>query len=358
MSDKIKKILISAGGMVIIMLLLIGPIRHIVKNHPYEYVYFNELEGGIENAYGNYEMDYYYHSTREASEWVMANAEPKADGSKIRVATWHTASVEYFFRNDTSKFAVTFARWYEKGNVDWDYAIFTITGMAPEQLKNPKAFPPINCVKTIDVDGKPICIILKREDKNDLLGFQYKQKNSVDTAIYYFKNALAYDPYNITALSNITESYFNLAQTRQNRLYLDTAKIYIDQTLSFLPKYEPANYFMAHYYMMNGDFDGAIKCCRFIIDSANFKFKAAYSLMCNCYLQKNDLKNAQKSIEALIEIDQLDNQAVQQLIAIYMAQGKDERGAYRKLYKKCAESLDSRGKKDQAKTYWDAYHKI
>ena len=107
-----KGIIVNVAAVVVLLALLIGPIRHIVANHPYEYVYFNELAGGIDKAYGNYEMDYYYHSTREASEWIIANAEPNADGSKIKVGTWHAASVHYFFRKDTAKFAPLFCRWY------------------------------------------------------------------------------------------------------------------------------------------------------------------------------------------------------------------------------------------------------
>ena len=72
-----KGIIVNIASVVVLAVLLIGPIRHIIHNHPYEYVYFNELEGGIDKAYGNYEMDYYYHSTREASEWIIANAEPQ-----------------------------------------------------------------------------------------------------------------------------------------------------------------------------------------------------------------------------------------------------------------------------------------
>ena len=87
----------------------------------------------MNKAYGNYEMDYYYHSTREASEWVLANAKKSGmeTGKKIKVATWHTASVNYLFRKDTADFQVVFSRWYERGNNDWDYAIFTITGIMP-----------------------------------------------------------------------------------------------------------------------------------------------------------------------------------------------------------------------------------
>lgn len=345
-----KPVMVNIGAVVVLLALLIGPIRHIVANHPYEYVYFNELAGGIDKAYGNYELDYYYHSTREASEWIIANAEPNADGSKIKVATWHLASVAYFFRNDTAKFQPLFCRWYEKGNNDWDYAIFTVTGMAPEQITNAGAFPPPDCVHTINVDGKPICIILKRQSKDDFIGNQYKSKNQADSAILCFQKALQINPYNEAALNNIIECYFMKGQ-------LDSAKMYIDQELSFLPKYETGNYFLAHYYMTKGDMDNAIKTCKYIID-CNFKFTGAYHLMCNIYLRQNDIVNAEKTLLKLIDVDQLDDAGVQQLIQIYKAEGLDDRGAYRKLYKKMATSLDKRDKKKEAQTYWDLYHQL
>jgi DNA-binding SARP family transcriptional activator len=345
-----KGIMVNIAAVVVLLALLIGPIRHIIANHPYEYVYFNELAGDMDKAYGNYEMDYYYHSTREASEWIIANAEPNADGSKIIVATWHTASVNYFLRKDTARFITSFSRWYEKGNNNWDYAIFTITGMAPEQIKNAGAFPPPDCIKTIDVDGKPICLILKRQSKIDMLGNQYKSKNQADSAILCFKEALAINPYNEAALNNIIECYLMRGQ-------LDSAKTYIDQELSFLPKYETANYFLAHYYMTKGEMDKAIETCKFIID-CNFKFTSAYHLMCNIYLRQNDIKNAEKALSQLIDHDQLDNAGVQQLINIYKADGLDDRGAYRKLYKKMAKSLESRGKKEEAQIYWDLYKQL
>lgn len=345
-----KGIIVNIASVILLLVLLIGPIRHIIANHPYEYVYFNELAGGMDKVYGNYEMDYYYHSTREASEWIIANAEPNADGSKIKVATWHIASVNYFFRNDTARFVPLFCRWYEKGNNDWDYAIFTITGIAPEQIKHATAFPPVDCIKTIDVDGKPICLILKRQSKVDMLGNQYKSKNQVDSAIICFKEALAINLYNEAALNNIIECYLMKGQ-------LDSAKTYIDHELTFLPKYETANYFLAHYYMTKGEMDKAIETCKFIID-CNFKFTSAYHLMCNIYLRQNDIKNAEKTLGQLIDHDQLDNAGVLQLINIYKADGMDDRSAYRKLYKKIAKSLENRGKKKEAQTYWDLYKQL
>jgi hypothetical protein len=41
--------------------------------HPYEYVYFNELTGGLKGSVGKFDNDYWGASTREAVEWVKKN---------------------------------------------------------------------------------------------------------------------------------------------------------------------------------------------------------------------------------------------------------------------------------------------
>ena len=126
-----------------------------------------------------YELDYYYHSSREICEWVLDNAEqPEDSNEKIKVVSWHPVSLAHYFRKDTTRFSTGFVRWYEKGNSDWDYAVFTITGMAPEQLTNSAIFPPPNTVYTVKVDDVPIAIVLKRQDKSDLLDININKSNN------------------------------------------------------------------------------------------------------------------------------------------------------------------------------------
>lgn len=52
--------LVLGGG-----LLVARPVADMVRLHPYEYIYFNELIGGLPGAYGNYDTDYYGSSYRE-----------------------------------------------------------------------------------------------------------------------------------------------------------------------------------------------------------------------------------------------------------------------------------------------------
>lgn len=324
--------------------MLILPIIHIAKNHPYEYVYFNELAGGAGNAWGNYEMDYYYHSTREAAEWIIENADKSEinTNDKIRVATWHAPSVQNYFRNDTNDFKVVFARWYQKGDVDWDYAIFTVTGMSPEYL-NSNAFPPKNTVHTINVDGKPICLVLKRSSKDDYEASLLKKDNKFDSAIVLYNKALDIDPINETALLNMSEIYLIKGMP-------DSSIYYINRFFEFDPKDDNANYFLAYAYMMKNDPQKAVDICEEILKH-NHKYAGAYNILKDIYLRQNNIFGAEQVILRMIDAEQLDNTVVQQWVAIKRAQGLDEISAYKKLYAAIIDSYEKRGKKKEAQMY-------
>ncbi len=352
--NKYAKIALTALPLV----LLINPFVHIIKNHPYEYVYFNELVGGVKKVYGNYEMDYYYHSTREASEWIKANAEKK-DG-KIMVATWHPASVNYYFRKDTNHFSVGFTRWYERGNVDWDYAIFVITGISPS-LQKSNFFPPKNTVHTIDVDGKPICLILKRTDKSDMIGHQIKERLDsnmhqltsyypYDTALFHLKKAVELDPTNEAAAFNAIEIYLNT-----NRA--DSAKIYIDKMMNLDPRSEISHAYLINYYTQKNELDLALQTCD-ILKTINPTSLQAHLIASQLYMRKGLLAGAENELMALVEIGQANDYVAQQLVRIYQMQGMSEHEAVKKLYMVLAEGYKNRGREDLYLEYMQAYERM
>jgi hypothetical protein len=62
----------------------------IAQLHPYEYVYYNTLVGGVAGAYREYELDYWAISYREAMEGVNRLAAP---GAAVEVAgPWLSAA--------------------------------------------------------------------------------------------------------------------------------------------------------------------------------------------------------------------------------------------------------------------------
>ena len=220
LAEKMKNKQLKLAFIALPFVLLAEPAIHMIRNHPYEYVYFNPLAGGINHVYGNYEMDYYYHSTREAAEWIRLHADKTGleTGEKIIVGSWHPASVAYFLRHDTARFQTTFTRWRERSSEDWDYAVFPITGMAPQIIKSAQ-FPPSNTVHTIQVDGKPICLILRRNDKSahqaallyeKAKDTQLAAEERIDfylQAMAKYKQALDADPYDEFALNDLCAIY-------------------------------------------------------------------------------------------------------------------------------------------------------
>lgn len=342
----IKIVVIASFG-----ILCINPIAHYIRNHPYEYVYFNTLSGGMNKAYGNYELDYYYHSLREASEWVKENAKKDklTKGDKIVVGCWHLKPINYYFRHDTNKFQTSFIRYYERGESDWDYAIVCNTGVSPEQIQN-GTFPPKNTVFEIKVDGKPICIVLKREDKSDLMGFELKSNGKLDEAVPFFQTAIQKDPKNETALINLSEIYL-----RKN--ISDSVEILTNQILKFNPKSENANYFKAYALFAQNKDNEALTICEKII-KYNYKYQGSYSLAANIKLKQNDLYAAEGYLNGLIDIDRFDQQIMQQLLSIYQAYGLDERNSYVKLYSTLAEHYKKAGNKKAAQEYENAIQQI
>lgn len=60
--------------------------REMIALHPYEYVYFNRLEGGLPGASTQFETDYWGASYQEGLAWVVKNVHP-SDGRRVRLSS-------------------------------------------------------------------------------------------------------------------------------------------------------------------------------------------------------------------------------------------------------------------------------
>ncbi len=320
------------------LLLLVPPALHTVRNHPYEYVYFNELAGGVEQAYGHYELDYYYHSMREATEWVLANAEPRADGSKTLIGSWHLESTRYFMRHDTARFDTRFVRWGQRYEYDWDYLVFPITGISGEQLLSAN-FPPRDCVHTIDVDGCPIALVLQRQDKSDLYAMQQLKAGNADSAIVLFHQALAVNPDNETALANMANICL---QTQQ----YDSAIAYCNHMAELDANNPQSNQLLAQAYLLSGRNDEANALLNKVKARGQDAF--AFSLAAQMRAQQGDINGALNEIIAMLDHGLMDDYGLQLYVQIRMSQGTDQRTAMFNFYNAYANGLEKQGDKKGA----------
>ncbi|OQA62325.1 MAG: hypothetical protein BWY38_03296 [Ignavibacteria bacterium ADurb.Bin266] len=133
--------------------------------------------------------------------------------------------------------------------------------------------------------------------------------------------------------------------------------MYMDQFMKIDPYNESVNYFLAYYFLQKGDADQALSTCKKIL-KYNFKFGGAYILASQIYIQKNEIKKAEKMLLEMMEHNVMNNEGVSLLIRIYQAQGMDERAAYKKLYKKFAEKYEKDGDEENYELYYKLYRKM
>lgn len=92
--------------------------REMVRLHPYQYIYYNSLVGGLKGAYGKYEIDYWGAGFKEAVLWF--NKHIYKDGKSYAIATdGNRYSLIPYFKKNTSitfnpvaaNYMFTFTRW-------------------------------------------------------------------------------------------------------------------------------------------------------------------------------------------------------------------------------------------------------
>lgn len=191
--------------------LLALPVAHAFRNHPNEYVYFNEFAGGLKKSYGNYETDYYFNSLKESSDWFRKNILPTLPKDTPTIVVTQASSImDYYFRKDT-QIMVCYSRYYEKYSKDWDYAILGNVYIGSHQLKS-GLFPPAGLLYAPTVDGYPMSCVLKRETKAELEGFQLEKKQKYGEAIPIFREYCETHPQNEEVWSHLGKLYYLTGQ--------------------------------------------------------------------------------------------------------------------------------------------------
>lgn len=273
---------------------LVHPIRFMIVNHPFEYIYFNEIMGSVKNAYGRFENDYYLNSLRQGSEWLIENILPDVPaGKKIRVAT--NASVNYYFRHHTDRVATQYTRYYDRGSYDWDYAIYFCNYIDPYQLKN-NIWPPYKTVHTIEVDHVPICAVVKRESKKDYEGLQLLDQKNYATAIPMLEEVIRKEPYNEIVMLRLAEAYIQINQ-------YDNAQRIINKCLGIYPDYDKALNLKGIAFMQQEQYNEAISTFIYIVTKVNYRFVTSYHNLALIYLRKNDPETAKSYLRKALDVN-------------------------------------------------------
>mgnify|MGYP000138540128 CR=1 FL=1 len=152
-------------GYAMVLGLMASPMYWLVSSHPNQYTYFNEIAGGIDNAYGNYETDYWMNSTTEAADWAIENIPEIKAGKPVKIATQAYLPVHYRLQK-YKNVKVVYTRYHERAKQDWDYGIY-ISRFANKGVLKQDAWPAGNEVlHTIYAGNTPLCMVTKRSETN------------------------------------------------------------------------------------------------------------------------------------------------------------------------------------------------
>ena len=144
----------------LILIMLADPIKWMIKNHPHQYVYFNQSISGLDGAFSNYDTDYWGNSLRLGAEWLGRYIKDQGiQGPVIVSADGSIVQTAYYLRRDLGDQYVPF-------NLDlhrehwWDYGLVLSRNWRKKDLLS-GAWPPPGTIHEIKADNVTLCAVVK-----------------------------------------------------------------------------------------------------------------------------------------------------------------------------------------------------
>jgi tetratricopeptide (TPR) repeat protein len=317
--ESISKVKYSGFGMVLLIgLLSIHPVKFMALNHRYSYIYYNQLVGGLNGAYGNYETDYYYVSQTEASEWLLNYLKVKKDTGVIKIKS--TYSVNWQFRNHPET-ETSYFRWEERSMSDWDYAIVANRYISPFQLKN-SIWPPDNSIHIIYAEKIPVCAVIERKSKDDLKGYNALISGRNEEAIGFFEKALQVD-------RRDEMIFYNFAIALYNRGYYQKSDSLLRMGLQINPDFETILMYLGNIARSQNRIDDAISFYERVI-KVNRKYFEAYVGLAELVGGK-DLMKAREELRTCLKMNPAFKPAIVALADTYRISDPDIARKYDEL---------------------------
>ncbi len=278
----------------VIALVAIGmislPAIWMVKNHPNEVVYFNELVGGTKGAYGNYELDYYSNSCRKAAEWI-AQQEP-TDTIVVAINN-EPLTAAYYAQRINPNIQFQWVREYEEGRPFWDYAIYTSRTYSKNELLN-GGFPPKGTVYKVEADGIPLAVVVKRDVYYMPLGYKAFESNQFDSAVYYFTQAADWNPMDEEAFRMKGKALFAAQQP-------DSAIVALNKAIEIFPENYTAICDLGLVYAnAKNDLDKALSCFK-KANELKYNYTDAYFYSAKVEFARNNISGGIKFLENAVK---------------------------------------------------------
>lgn len=274
-----------------------------VRNHPYQYMYFNEMVGGIKGAQGKYELDYWNQTPRAAMEWIAQN-KPELFKGKTPVKSNNPVETLKTFVPGSDSMMYRWTREYEWTKTDWEYAIFTHRTLNYNQIVG-GYWPPAGTLYTVDVAGVPVCAVIERPSMYGWKGHAALEAKNLDSAVYYFNKALELEPLEEEYYRGLGSAY------RMKGRFADAAAAY-NKALEIRDGNYEAYFALGDIYYNQAIMDAnnideakLVKAEQYFREAVSYKqnYSGAYFYLGSLALNRNDLTSAMESYRTLISVN-------------------------------------------------------
>lgn len=134
----------------LVILVALPGIITITNLHPNEYLYFNQLAGGIPGAFREFELDYWINSYRQAIDYVNEIAPEGA----VVAAYYGKGNIQNYIRDDLEN------AWLGKGDLGETDFLIVSTNLNYDQQFQAK-YPQLILIHSIEVESVPITAIYR-----------------------------------------------------------------------------------------------------------------------------------------------------------------------------------------------------
>ncbi len=317
----------NMGIGVFLALLVALPGYWMVKNHPYQYIYFNELFGGTKKAFTNYETDYWQNSMKGLCDKFIEQHPEFKTNNDIKIATNCLEPIAHYLRKVNPNIRPFQVKFEQREQKDWDYGFFYSRFINKDYLKN-GVWPSEEVEYVEKVDGIPVGVITKRKSKAGIAAWQAFRQGNTAGAVSSYEQVLAVDPKNASAMMGIIQASLNSRD-------FPTARKYLDKILPLSDTYVSAVGMNGLYYLNTGDVANAEKELKRAV-GLNYKYSNGHFYLATIYQQQGRLDDAIKHIEI----------------------GKDYAGRFKQFYKLASDVYRQKGNKAMADQYLRVFNSL
>ena len=319
---------VNYGFGALIALLLIEPAIFIARNPALPYVYFNPIIGGVNGAFGKFELDYWGTSLKQGMEYLeKEDVFKNATEQNPVVVTTNSHFVAYSYsKKFGKKIKLLYSKYYNRDDQKWDYALYISRFVAPEQQAIKKWPVKSYAVHNIKANNTPVLTIYKDTEHLAYEAQQALKAKDFPKAIQLLKKEIEKHPDSEIAHLRLGQAYLTTAK-------FDSAATVLDKALALVPNWDNGLYMKAVGLQNQNKIDEAEKIHLKVVE-LNERYTPSIQQLAYIYSTQGKHAFAIDYVEKLVQMEGQRKDIIQFAAQIHRAANSTRAQAYEQLLQK------------------------